>query len=310
MNIAIIGARRTRNGIGEYIGKYFQQNGACVACVLGTTHRSAQEASETLHRYGIAARPYGDFSEMIGAEDLDAVVIASPAHSHLRYLTECIEQGISVFCEKPFIDPSLPEVSETIYSLLAAARRKKATLAMNSQWPFCLSSYERLCGRVVHEGFPRRFAIRLSPICERSEMIPDSVPHGLSILYAALGKGTITDLSFGAENEGMAIDFTYVSKHGSCRVSLSMIREINQPRTFSFGFDDRIATRSIDMATYDIRLSSEGKSLSIPDPLNLSVKDFIDAQTSGREPLIGPDHIVSTTVLLKQIHDEYAVKRG
>ena len=72
MNIGIIGARRTSNGIGEFIAKYFHAAGAQVNAVLGTTERSSRVAADNLKKYGIMAHPYIDFSRMMNEEDLDA----------------------------------------------------------------------------------------------------------------------------------------------------------------------------------------------------------------------------------------------
>ncbi len=61
MKVSIIGASRNRSGIGEYIGKYFQKNGARVTSVLGTTEETSQNASSALRKYGIESNPYTDF---------------------------------------------------------------------------------------------------------------------------------------------------------------------------------------------------------------------------------------------------------
>ena len=68
MNVSIIGAGRTRNGIGEYIGKFFHQVGANITSVLGTTEKTSLQASSALRKYGIEAHPYTDFDEMVKSE--------------------------------------------------------------------------------------------------------------------------------------------------------------------------------------------------------------------------------------------------
>jgi len=140
-------------------------------------------------------------------------------------------------------------------------------------------------------------------------MIPDSVPHGLSILYSALGKGTISDLSFGRGENEIKVAFTYVSEHGDCQVSMSLVQERKQPRTFAFGFNDLVVRRIIDMATYGIYFTFGEKKIRVPDPLELSVRDFIDAYGSGREPVIGQEHIQVTGLLLEQIYGGYTSSR-
>ncbi|MCK9263869.1 MAG: Gfo/Idh/MocA family oxidoreductase [Desulfomonilia bacterium] len=308
MNVAIIGARRAKNGIGEYIANYFQKNGAPVVCVLGTTEETSLKASRFLGKYGITARPYHDFTEMVSREDIQAVAIASPPESHLGFLKASLARGLSVFCEKPFLDPSRADLSDELDNVFGQAGVEGKTIAMNSQWPFCLGAYEELCGLLVPAEV-RRFSIRLSPICSGLAMIPDSVPHALSILHTALGPGALSRPSFSGTDTDMTIEFTYTAAHGSCAVTIALIQESEQPRPFWFGFDDRIAQRSIETARYEISFHSAGRRLPVADPLELCVRDFIEACSAGREPVIGREHIVATTRLLKQIYDAYSLPR-
>ena len=58
-------------------------------------------AAKTLERYP-SARRYRDYREMLAAErDLDAVVIATPDHTHAVISMAAIKQGKHVYCEKP-----------------------------------------------------------------------------------------------------------------------------------------------------------------------------------------------------------------
>ncbi len=103
----------------------------------------------------------------------------------------------------------------------------------------------------------------------------------------------------------MTISFTYGTGSGECSATLSLVQEKKQPRTFSFGFNESIAEREIDLRSYRISLRSKEKRVLLHDPLDLSVKNFIRATESGERPLIGLDHIMTTTMLLKQITDAY-----
>lgn len=307
MNIGLIGARRTSNGIGEYIGKYFHTHGARISAILGTSEKSAGLAVANLSKYGINARPYSDFSRMMGEQNLDAVVIASPTHTHEHYIKQCLDAGVHIFCEKPFICPDRGDMDTVLHDIFSRADRRGVTIAMNSQWVFSLKFYKKLCGSIPVSG-PGTFFMRLSPVCSGREMIPDSVPHALSILYAVLGEGAVDDLHCEGVHEEMHIAFTYAAAGAKCSSHIMLKTEKSQPRTFSFGFDSKTVTRHIEMDTYRIGLSSGESCIMIPDPLGLSVKDFIESVDGKKPPVVGRKHIIVTSNLLKRIYDGCAIR--
>jgi hypothetical protein len=301
MKAAIIGAGRKRNGIGEYIAKYFHDNRAEVTGVLGSTEKTASSAATNLMKYGIKAQSYTNFSTMIHDAQVECVAIASPSITHKTYIEQCIEAGVHIFCEKPFISPDVPDARAWTEDIFAKAQEKGLTIALNSQWPFSLPFYEELCGKLDPIGI-KKFSIRLSPLSIGHEMIPDSVPHALSLLYFAAGSGKIDGLAFQGEDDSLLIRFTYFTEHTQCETLIELVRETAQPRTFFFGFNGRVVTRHIDLGTYTIHLTYEDKTLKITDPLGLSVRDFLAAVSSGAEPLLGRRHIIETASLLHQIY--------
>ncbi len=305
MNVSIIGAGRTRNGIGEYIGKYFHRHGAEVTSVLGTNEKTSLRASSALRKYGIEAHSYTDFDEMVSAEKPDVVVIASPASTHYDYLLRSLDRGLHVFCEKPFIWDDLPNIRTRIEDIFERAREKGLTLAMNSQWPFSIDDYEELCGKVRIEE-KNHFFVRMSPFSPGRVMIPESVPHPLSLLYCRLGAGEIQELNFELDGKGeMNIRFTYLFETRACDVLIELGHQKTPPRDFSFGFNEKIVSRSLDLNHYEIYFNFGKSKLKITDPLELSVKNFMEAVENRTEPLIGHPHILLNTVLLKEIDDGF-----
>ena len=304
MKTAIIGAGRNNSGIGEYIGKYFQKNGAPVISVLGTTEKTACGASSILTQYGIDAAYYTDFNSMIKRERPDAVVIACPVRTHYEYLINCVKEGVHVFCEKPFVwqNKSNIDITRLLENIFEIAESNNLKIAMNSQWPFSLPYYEQLCGP-VHSQKVDTFFIRLSPVVSGKEMILESVPHALSILYTVLGNGQIGNLSIQAYKEKIITTFHYIFSAGYCEVMIELVRTILPPRSFSYGFNGKIIHRVLDLDTYDISFKYSDEILRIRDPLELSVQDFISAVREKREPLIGKAHIMSNMALLKKIYN-------
>jgi hypothetical protein len=305
MKISIIGAGRTRNGIGEYIGKYFHQRGARVTSVLGTTEKTSLQASSALRKYGIEAHSYIDFDAMISAEKPDIVVIASPFSTHYDYLLRCLDRGLHVFCEKPFIWDDRTDIRTRLEDIFRKAREKKLTIAMNSQWPFSIDDYEEICGKIRVEE-KNHFFVRMSPFSPGRVMIPDSVPHPLSLLYCRLGAGEIQELNFELDEEGeMNIRFVYLFETRACDVLIKLVHQRTPPRDFSFGFNEKIVSRSLDLNHYEIYFNYGDKKLKIMDPLELSVKNFMEAVEKKAEPFIGYPHILHNTVLLKEIDDGF-----
>lgn len=309
MKVSIVGARRARNGIGEYIGRFFHKNGARVSSVLGTTEQTSLDAASWLKKYGIDALPYTDFLRMVEKESPDAVVIASPSSTHYEYLVKCIDAGVHVFCEKPFFWLETGDVLGLTESLLETARSKKLTIAMNSQWPFAIQFYEKLCGCIDAQKADT-FFIKLCPTVRGKEMIPESVPHALSILYFVIGRGDLENLRLEVSQRRILITFTWVSDGNNCEVLVELVEKKRQPRQLLFGFNGKIVNRTLDLKTYDIYFNYNTETLRIVDPVELSVRDFIGAVSERREPVIGYSHILSNMSSLKEIYDRFVSTVG
>ena len=50
---------------------------------------------------GVGARVVADPIDAINADDVDAVVIATPGAAHEEQVLACLARGIPVLCEKP-----------------------------------------------------------------------------------------------------------------------------------------------------------------------------------------------------------------
>ncbi len=77
-------------------------------CDIFTVHRDAGlEASTNIHREGSngqkgkPARVYKNYKELLAADDIDAVVIATPDHWHAQMVIDAANAGKHVYVEKP-----------------------------------------------------------------------------------------------------------------------------------------------------------------------------------------------------------------
>lgn len=300
MKVALIGAGRNINGLGPFIAKYFAQAGASVTAVLTRHADSASQAARDLQAYGIQARAYSDIERLLKHDRPDAVVIATPQASHLDYLRRALGESLHVFCEKPFVWPAPPDYGVLLNGLFDVAERRDLVIAMNSQWPFTLPVYYELYGRPAN---PERFEMRLSPGCAGPAMLPDSLPHSLSLLHAVLGPGELAEIDVKGAPEAQTVSFAYHHAAGLCRCTVELVQTRTQPRPLIFGFDGRLVEREIDIQNYAIYFKGAGQTRAVRDPLELAVNDFIDSVQQGRPPLIGRQHIVSTSLMLETIYN-------
>jgi predicted dehydrogenase len=230
----------------------------------------------------------------------DACVIASPAVTHADYCEQAVSAGMHVLCEKPFVWDTGCN-GKTISQIFDKAHEQGLTIAMNSQWPFVMPVYKQLCGLPPLDRL-ESFYIRLAPLSQGRDMIPDSMPHALSILYSVLGPGALEYITMHPAPDSLQLLFTYASAHGRCRVTADLVREIDQPRSFAFGFNGTIARRIIDMETYQIAFGCGDQRCETEDPLQLSVRNFLHACRQGIAPEVGEAHIMDTMNMLQQIY--------
>ena len=130
-----------------------------------------------------------------------------------------------------------------------------------------------------------RFYAAMSPFVSGAEMIPDAMPHVLSLLYAVFGEGKVRNVRFESTTpRDLKIEFQYVGSSGICETRVELASQEKQPRPFRFGWNGKIVSRSLDLANYDIYFNYEGQRLKIQDPLEASVINFIEAVEGKVDP--------------------------
>ena len=79
--------------------------------IVAAADKNEERAKELAAKY--KAKPYGDYTDMIDSEKLDAVSIALPSRLHAEATVYALKHGLHVLCEKPMA-PSLEECDRMI----------------------------------------------------------------------------------------------------------------------------------------------------------------------------------------------------
>lgn len=275
--VGIVGAARTRQGLGPYLARWFERGGAHVAGVSGRSEPGARDAARALARelgHEVRAHP----SARALAEQVDLLVVACPVEGHLAGLDAALEAGVACLCEKPLVpwrdaDAGLARVAEF--------RRRGLLLAENCQWPFALSALKALRPDLLGGGL-RSLEMRLSPAQSGAAMVEDSLSHVLSVLQAlvALPADAQVDRVRQADRGVDATDnvVRFRVAGGAHRVDVTLHLRVcpEQPRPAWFAVDGVRFERRIG-AGYEISFAlDDGRVTKVEDPLAALVYGLLD----------------------------------
>ncbi len=315
LRVGVVGARRTRQGVGEHLARFFEAAGARVVAVAGSTAETAAEAAGALReRHGILAKPYGSAAGMIEREPLDVLVVASPPQTHLGILEIALAAGLHVLCEKPLVWHA-GDLGADAARLVEAFAARDRCLAVNEQWPYALAAYAALFPD-VDPAASRSFQMLLCPGSpEPSAMLPDAMPHPLSLLHhlhpgvtAPLDDVRVTP----ARSKGLTIhsrrldvEFLFPTEDGGEPVQcwVRLVPWIEQPRPAAFAFDGFMARRAIREPGYRMGLRTEvagGREVDLPDPMEALVRAFV-ARVRAGPPFAGNPALAVASAHLKSI---------
>ena len=94
---------------------------------------------------------YKDFNKVLGASDIDAVIIATPPFEHPRMLEAAIEARKHVYCEKP-MGVDLAGIERVIKAAKKADSRKCVSVGFQQRYgPVYLEAYKRMKAGAIGE---------------------------------------------------------------------------------------------------------------------------------------------------------------
>ena len=135
--VLIVGARRRKQGLGEFIAQYFHEQGAEICGIVGTSSASVEEAAHHLQQqYGITTRGFTELADAIEQANPTVVVIASPNGVHRQHLEVVASAGISCLCEKPlYWNEGKTFEPDEVESLVERFCGEGQLLQLVTQWP-------------------------------------------------------------------------------------------------------------------------------------------------------------------------------
>lgn len=281
-NIAVIGARRKRQGTGGHIAAAFTRQGCRVRAIIGTGRDSVAQALAELRRQGIEASGYLRSDELFANEEIGLLVIATPPEHHLEYIEQGLRNGCHVFCEKPLWAP-IPDLPASAASGKAAGLLRRFEqlglhLCINAQWPHTLPVFRKLHPKVsLAPQDVKSFAMDLCPESFGVAMITDAAPHLLSMLFALLGHGELNRCRVTLDGHKAEIEFEYRHKNGETRVVSRLTRQSGQPKPAAYSINGCRIERHVEMDNYALSFSAGDNRLPAPDPLELSVAQCLSA---------------------------------
>lgn len=225
LNVAVIGARKTKTGIGPYIMRaiyHYYLKGRGKVKVFAATATSKENLSQiesnckkleipVPNKLSVVNKRGGGLEQILDDEDINVVVICTPPGTHYEYALRAIDAGKHVLVEKPLVDfddqinPAL-EVEE----LLVSACLKGVVMTVNTQTYDIMMYVRRFFGEAKIE--PGVISIELYGKGEATHkaLISGLAPHAASIVTAlSPGVGSIGELATRAIDDRVRCSFSY-----------------------------------------------------------------------------------------------------
>lgn len=305
VNIAVIGCGYW----GPNLIRIFYQLGTCQLRVICDLDEARLHSMAEMYPYVQATRNY---KEIVDRSEVDAVVIATPIHTHYHLSKEFLKAGKHVLVEKP-----LTRTSREANELIALAHEQKRILMVGHTFEYSppiakikelISSGE--IGNLAHIEARRHNLGRLQT---DYNVIWDLAPHDISILLDTTGRNinevrAITHKAYLVNNtDSIAQVDLMLENNISAHLSMSWLYPIKMRDMTFIGskkmiyYDDtnavekiKIHDKSVDNkfdigeVTISNTIYREG-DVHIPylpsiEPLRLECSDFIESIKNNKRP--------------------------
>lgn len=300
--VLVVGARRRKQGLGEFIAQYFHQQGAEISGIVGTSSHSVEETARYLQpQYGISTQGYTDLKSAIEQAKPTIVVIASPTGVHRQHLETVAEFGISCLCEKPFFwDDGQPVDPNEVERLVDRFCGDGQLLQLVTQWPETLDEYYSLYPEVKSQPV-ERFEMLMGPASSGINMAIDALPHVLSMVHCLTGLGEVQNPRAAAKTpEHLTVSFEYRHAAGCLEVAVDLVQTPESPRPAGYAINGHAVRRTIQLPEYQMMFTGEsGKPVAVEDPLEKRVRNYLADLENGKPT--DKQQLIASMIDLKNI---------
>lgn len=273
--IGIVGAGRTRNGLGPFLATFFERAECRVSAIAGRSlARVQQNAAALADRLGHEVHACRDVHELC-ASGIDALVIASPPEFHLEALRAAESARLPVLCEKPLAhERHLSEAAPLVARFVDTG----LLLAENCHWPYALPALRPLLGESF-AGAARHISLGLASIGPGRTIVQNTLSHLLSLAQAVAHIDDTTTV------ERVALDrpsSDFVPNVLRCHLrgpgldlglALHLDLGATAPRPAWLAIDEIRMERRIGRG-YAFSFVRNGREVAVPDPMGQLVVSF------------------------------------
>jgi hypothetical protein len=271
----MVGAGRSRNGLGPFLAEFLEAAGFVVVGVAGRSPERAAANAEALgRRLGHEVNACASLAALCRS-GVAALVIASPAEFHLEALHAGASARLPTLCEKPLVHESDGQQGAAVIETFA---RERLPLLENCQWPYVLPAFVQLHG-AIRAGAEVRVEMGLGPPRRGREMVQNTVSHLLSVVQAVatLDSGAVvTDVEIDDPTYNATNNMLRFCLAGSGRTVEGVLHLeicVAPPRPAWLAIDGRRIDRKVGEG-HAIAFSAQGEDVAIGDPMRALVKHF------------------------------------
>jgi hypothetical protein len=301
--VGIVGAGRSRNGLGPFISGFLERAGCRVIAVAGASpERAERNAVDLGQRLGHHVHACRDLDEL-ARSGIKALVVTSPVAVHLDALRAALTARLPVLCEKPLVDES--QLAEGL-SVIDAFRQSRIPLVENCQWPFVVLALRRHL--VFTDLLPlRQAALGFATPTPGRAMVRGLLPHLLSVIQAL----TLLDLDADVEDidwdqspagtDLSVLRFRLRGRPANVAAALHHLesRQV-PPRPAWIEVNEARFVRRVD-ADYSFVFTCGDREFSVEDPMMQLVQRFVDwVKTSDQVGIDREAGLVSQRLQLYQ----------